>query len=603
MRILLATQDLERAESYLARVSDPESPDYTKYWSAKQVAQTFAPAAEAVEEVIGWLEESGILEERSTHYGCDNYSVPEAIRHHIDLISPTVEWGNHRQDAAVWTRPPSSRAPRTSEGKGDPIARRDATLPQVDCAKLTTPACLRELYDIPVRSTSHPNNSLGTVTFYSGAYVPGDLDVFFAKFQPELVGRRPDFQSVDGGVNRADDEGHVTFGHSGEANLDLSYAMALAAPLNVTTYHVGDPVRGGFFNHLLAAFDATYCESMDPKYDAKYPGHVPDTSTPAPPPPPPRGGDYEGLDCGTHRPPRVLSISYGGGEGQYSPAYERRQCLEFLKLGLLGVTVVVSTGDHGVRRKPLAGPCRDSDERFHVSFPASCPYVLSVGGTQLLPAANGSVGMMDHHREVAFDTSNSTSTSPSTSGEDDDDAITAAGAAAALSSAGGFSDRFGTPAYQREAVAAYLARERAHLSTFAYRFNATGRGYPDVAAAAGAYVIAVNGTLTSIYGTSAAAPTVAALLALVNDERLRAGKGTLGFVNPALYYYAHAHYAHYAHDDDGAAAASPFVDDVVDGCNYDCRMQGFRAAEGWDPVTGLGTLNYRRMLEVFMQMP
>ena len=31
----------------------------------------------------------------------------------------------------------------------------------------------------------------------------------------------------------------------------------------------------------------------------------------------------------------------------YPPEYLRRQCLEFMKLGLMGVTAVVATGDYG----------------------------------------------------------------------------------------------------------------------------------------------------------------------------------------------------------------------------------------------------------------
>lgn len=29
----------------------------------------------------------------------------------------------------------------------------------------------------------------------------------------------------------------------------------------------------------------------------------------------------------------------------------------------------------------------------------------------------------------------------------------------------------------------------------------------------------------------------------------------------------------------------------------------FKAAEGWDPITGLGTPNYPKMLDVFIKLP
>jgi tripeptidyl-peptidase-1 len=88
-----------------------------------------------------------------------------------------------------------------------------------------------------------------------------------------------------------------------------------------------------------------------------------------------------------------------------------------------------------------------------------------------------------------------------------------------------------------------------------------------------------------IGGTSAAAPVFAAILTRINEERLAVGKSTVGFVNPALY-------------------AHPEVfNDITQGSNPGCGTQGFSAAKGWDPVTGLGTPNYPEMLDLFMSLP
>jgi tripeptidyl-peptidase-1 len=40
--------------------------------------------------------------------------------------------------------------------------------------------------------------------------------------------------------------------------------------------------------------------------------------------------------------------------------------------------------------------------------------------------------------------------------------------------------------------------------------------------------------------------------------------------------------------------------DVTKGTNAGCNTDGFSAAKGWDPVTGLGTPNYPEILKVFM---
>jgi tripeptidyl-peptidase I len=59
-----------------------------------------------------------------------------------------------------------------------------------------------------------------------------------------------------------------------------------------------------------------------------------------------------GLDCGTYDPTRVISISYGSAEIMNSEAYLHRQCNEFMKLGLQGVTFTISSGDWGVAAQP-----------------------------------------------------------------------------------------------------------------------------------------------------------------------------------------------------------------------------------------------------------
>jgi tripeptidyl-peptidase I len=52
--------------------------------------------------------------------------------------------------------------------------------------------------------------------------------------------------------------------------------------------------------------------------------------------------------CGIIEPPYVVSVSYGQDEGTATHRYAIRQCNEYGKLGLLGTTVLYSSGDHGV---------------------------------------------------------------------------------------------------------------------------------------------------------------------------------------------------------------------------------------------------------------
>lgn len=43
--------------------------------------------------------------------------------------------------------------------------------------------------------------------------------------------------------------------------------------------------------------------------------------------------------------------------------------------------------------------------------------------------------------------------------------------------------------------------------------------------------------------------------------------------------------------------------DIVQGNNLGCGTNGFLTAPGWDPVTGLGTPDYPKMLKFFLNLP
>ena len=62
-----------------------------------------------------------------------------------------------------------------------------------------------------------------------------------------------------------------------------------------------------------------------------------------------------------------------------------------------------------------------------------------------------------------------------------------------------------------------------------------GRGIPDVSAQAKGFVVNLRGNFTLVDGTSAACPTFASIVALLNDRRLTSGQPPLGFLNPLLY--------------------------------------------------------------------
>ena len=67
-------------------------------------------------------------------------------------------------------------------------------------------------------------------------------------------------------------------------------------------------------------------------------------------------------------------------------------------------------------------------------------------------------------------------------------------------------------------------------------------------------------------GTSASAPIFASIVNRLNEERILAGKGPMGFLNPTLYSHPE------------------MFNDIVEGYNLGCNSTpAFYTTKGWDP--------------------
>eukprot|EP00935_MAST-01C_sp_MAST-1C-sp1_P002475 g2475.t1 len=121
-------------------------------------------------------------------------------------------------------------------------------------------------------------------------------------------------------------------------------------------------------------------------------------------------------------------------------------------------------------------------------------------------------------------------------------------------------------------------------------YNESGRATPDVAALGEGFQVFVNGEVKTVGGTSASAPLFAGLVSLLNEARTQKGRPPMGFLNPWLY----------AHQDT--------LTDIVDGSNAISRSgtaapYGFNCTKGYDPVTGLGTPAFTKMLAAALSAP
>ncbi|KAH8979043.1 subtilisin-like protein [Lactarius akahatsu] len=219
--------------------------------------------------------------------------------------------------------------------------------------------------------------------------------------------------------------------------------------------------------------------------------------------------------------PRTIITSYGGFEHELSQ------------------DVLFASGDGGVGD----GDCLFQDSsgeqfvQFLPNFPATCPWVTSVGGTT------------GHDPEVA-----------------------------ASLSGGGFSIYFPREAYQADAISTFLQNLGDKYSGL---YNPEGRGFPDVSSQEINFFFVLGGQLESAYGTSGSAPTVAGIISLLNDYLISKGSTPLGFLNLWMY-----------------GTGLPGLNDITSDSNPGCNTDGFPAVAGWDPVTGLGTLDFVKLEEI-----
>ncbi|OBT91827.1 vesicle formation at the endoplasmic reticulum [Pseudogymnoascus verrucosus] len=253
--------------------------------------------------------------------------------------------------------------------------------------------------------------------------------------------------------------------------------------------------------------------------------------------------------------PQTITTSYGENEQSVPPKYAKKVCSMFGELGLRGVSVLFSSGDTGV-----GSACQTNDgkntTRFLPIFPAACPWVTSVGGTyQVQP-----------ERAVSF-------------------------------SSGGFSDLFPRPKYQDKAVKGFL---RILGDRWKGLYNPAGRGFPDVAAQGYRFHVIdelANKTNPDILvgGTSASAPAFAAIVALLNNARTSRHLPPLGFLNPWIYSIGHYGLNDVTHGGStgctGKDIYSKLPTPVV-------PFASWNATEGWDPVTGHGTPDFKKLLEL-----
>lgn len=547
MGVAVTLPTLDQFERDLLDISTPGHPRYGHHMSMEELGAYFKPRDDAAMAIISWLkgagvEEEGIVDNRgwinfeasvetvedllSTRFGVYReeisemdfvrtleYSVPAEIQRYIRMVQPTTRFNQ--------IKPHRSHIQRIDTFDQSAVSDVD----NGGCNSTISPLCLRDLYHVSDYSLT---NLTGTGFAAFNDFLQEfpryeDLAAFQVEYADYTIGANFTSTSIASGLLA-----QTLDGNTSEANLDVQYLLSGSYPVPIHTYSTG-----GLGLVIPSLDEPNANNSMNEPYLVflNYMLALPDEQL-----------------------PHTLSTSYGEDEHTVPLQYRLTVCNMFAQLGARGVSVIFSSGDLGP-----GGACQLNDgtnrTRFGPIFPATCPWVTSVGGTyQVNPEF------------------------------------------AAPFSSGGFSDTWARPSYQDAVVSEYLDTQLPS-GQWEGLYNRSGRAFPDVAAQAHNYRIIDKGQQTLISGTSCAAPTFAAVIALINSLRIQAGKPGLGFLNPWLYGI-------------GYQGLTDIVNGGSIGCTGTDPLSGLQtptvpfaswnATPGWDPVTGLGTPNFQKLLQLAM---
>src|SRR5579872_761144 len=241
---------------------------------------------------------------------------------------------------------------------------------------------------------------------------------------------------------------------------------------------------------------------------------------------------------------KVKAFNMSFGECEFFPYLDGAMLLDdevFAEAALHGITPFASSADNGsacpvlpTNGVPLSGVP-------DVSYPATSPYVIAVGGTNLLSNAD-----YTYNSETAWE------------------------------SGGGGPSYFEFPPFWQS----YTGSGTLPIVPTSEGSNVgIGRGVPDVAMCAGgtelaicSAIIYVDGAQVLVGGTSLSSP-----LAMGSWARIQtAHHNKLGFAGPLIYQLANG----------GPSASSPYFNDVIVGSNG-----LYTALPGYDYTTGLGTFD------------
>lgn len=507
LSIDLRVRNQAELDGYLAVLYDPRSPFSHHFLSVRQFVRRFAPPAAERDRVTSWLRSQGLQVVSQSANGLEITVEGRVsrIEQSFGTRLYTYQEGKERfyANAQVVKLPAAVAAVVVSVSGLNDQGRERPQIARSEIARLgsqshahregqaLTPQDIATAYDLqPLYHQEITGNGTTIALVEYADYDPNDIATYDSQF-----GINGNVERVAVGTARGSGAG-LGEGQD-ECELDIEMANAVAPDAHVLVYEAPNNSAG-----TLAMWNQIVSDNRA----------------------------------------QTVSTSWGKQERSWSKSSLQAVHQVFEEAAVQGQTIFVASGDQGAFDgvgKTVSSV--NAKKKLMVDYPASDPWVTSVGGTTLRTNGDGT-----YNSESAW------------SNADDPDNV--------MGSGGGLSTVFKRPAYQQG-------------PGVANRFSNGYRQVPDVAAnadpATGYAIYTVNhGTANwqKVGGTSASAPLWAAYTLLANQYLQQ----PVGFFNPTLYALG---------QQAGRLLRPPFHD-VTSGNN-----RYYPATPGWDFATGWGSMD------------
>ena len=588
-------------DQLLAQQQDRMSPNYHKWLTPAQFGDRFGMSKSDIGKVISWLQSHGFIVTRiapsrnevffsgtaaqvelAFHTEIHNYLVNGEM-HFANATEPAVPAALSGVTLAIRNLhnfEPKPRA-RVRQVPSDEVSAHFTS--HISGNHFLAPDDFATIYDVQGLYKATPTvDGTGQKIAVIGQSAITLTDVQNFRIAAGLPPKDPTLLLVPSSGNST-----TCPGDEGESDLDVEWTGGIAKNASIILVYVGVPAGQTCSNRTNGAFDAlNYAVNAVPPI--------------AP----------------------LISISYGLCENTNSAiGISQAEALSLQKLAqqanTQGQTITSASGDNGAADCE-APQTRSAVQGLAVDIPAAIPEVTGVGGTEFNGDANGTVtGTAPNTNASATQYWSGTTNSNDTIGSAlsyipemawNDTLNTTDNPQGFLSaSGGGASLYFPKPAWQAATGVP----------------NDAKRDVPDVAVNASpfhdAYLFCSedgpNGTkvasctsgfrdpsqnLSVVGGTSAGAPTFAAILALVDQSLIASGFKSapgLGNVNPTLYQLAGS----YPTSFNDVTSGNNMVPCTKASPNCPASGQlGFTAVPGYDQVTGLGSVNANRLASAWV---